>query len=142
MLVFGDHKPWLGDGNSVYRELGVDLNPVTWEGFTNYYATPYLLWANDAAEELLGHEISGEGPALSPGFLMKLVFDQLGWQGDRYMQLSDRVYQLTPVMHTGGYYLEDGRFTSSPSAETSAVLRDLSWLEYYRDSRFSVPGNS
>lgn len=140
LLVYGDHKPWLGDSNSVYQELGVDLNPGTWTGFTNYYSTPYLLWANEAAEEVLGHDISGEGPAVSPGFLMKLVFDQLGWQGDRYMQLSNQVYQLTPIVHTGGYYWENEAFTKVPGEAARAALQRLTWLEYYRDRYFTVSG--
>ena len=142
LLVYGDHKPWLGDNNSVYRELGVDLNPGTWTGFTNYYSTTYLLWANEAAEQVLGHDLSGEGPAVSPGFLMKLVFDQLGWQGDRYMQLSNQVYQLTPIMHTGGYYWENEAFTKAPGEAVKTALQRLTWLEYYRDRYFTAPGIS
>ena len=39
LLVFGDHKPWLGYGNSAYQELGVNLDLATEEGFYNYYST-------------------------------------------------------------------------------------------------------
>ena len=42
LVAFGDHKPWLGEGNSVYEMLGIDLDVSTLEGFYNYYATPYI----------------------------------------------------------------------------------------------------
>ena len=139
MLVYGDHKPWLGDGNSVYHELGVDLKLTEETGFINYYSTTYLIWANDAARALLGSDLSGEGPTVSPGYLMKVLFDQLGWPGDRYMQLSAQTWQRLPVIHTGGYYFEDGLYTRAPGEQADLALRDLRWLEYYRDKHFAVP---
>lgn len=51
IVLFGDHKPWLGDNSSVYAELGIDLNYTDpEEGFRNYYGTRYLIWANDAGQ--------------------------------------------------------------------------------------------
>ena len=26
IVVFGDHNPWLGDGNAVYKAMGLDLD--------------------------------------------------------------------------------------------------------------------
>ncbi len=57
LVAFGDHKPWLGDGSSAYAELGINLDTGSEEGFLNYYSTRYFIWANDAAEEVLGHSI-------------------------------------------------------------------------------------
>jgi hypothetical protein len=55
VLVFwGDHLPYLGDGQQGYRELG---SPVTagQDGQTPLvaYETPYVIWANDAAAQAL-----------------------------------------------------------------------------------------
>src|SRR5699024_8352079 len=73
LVVFGDHKPWLGYNNSGYQELGVNLDTSTAEGFYNYSGTRYLIWANDAAREVLGNDFQGEGPDVSSCFLMNLV---------------------------------------------------------------------
>ena len=73
LVLFGDHNPWMGDGNALYNLLGIDLNQSTETGFLNYYATRYIIWANDAAKTVLGRDISGQGPDLSPGFLMNQV---------------------------------------------------------------------
>lgn len=60
LVAFGDHKPWLGEGNSVYEMLGIDLDVSTLEGFYNYYATPYIMYANDAAKQITGNQFVGE----------------------------------------------------------------------------------
>ncbi|MGN1300952.1 MAG: LTA synthase family protein, partial [Clostridia bacterium] len=70
LILFGDHNPWLGDNNSVYSMLGINLNLDTEEGFYNYYCTPYIIWANDAAKDVLDKDFVGEGPTISPCFLM------------------------------------------------------------------------
>ena len=41
VVAFGDHKPWLGEENSVYEMLGIDLDVSDLEGFYDYL---YLLY--------------------------------------------------------------------------------------------------
>ena len=60
LVLFGDHKPWMGNGGSVYEEMGIDFDTSTLAGFRNYYATPYLIWANRAAKEVLGADFTGQ----------------------------------------------------------------------------------
>lgn len=80
LVLFGDHKPWAGNNASVYDELGIDLYLSTLEGLRSRYSTPYLIWANSAAKEVLGRDFVGEGDDFSACFLMPKVFDSCGWQ--------------------------------------------------------------
>ncbi|MCD8240554.1 MAG: LTA synthase family protein [Oscillospiraceae bacterium] len=138
LIVFGDHKPWLGNANAVYEELGVDLDQSTEEGFYNYWSTRYLIWANDAAKAALGFEFLGTGPSLSPYFLMSHLFDLLGWDGDAYMQAVAPVYQALPVLHdTGVYITADGTFTRTLTETQSALLERYRTLQYYRGTEFT-----
>ncbi len=137
LVVFGDHKPWLGDGNSVYTALGVDLSQSTDESIYNYWSTPYLIWANDAAEEVIGHELVGEGPTVSPCFLMDVLFEQLGWTGDAYMQAARVCREELPVVQTSGLYLTaDGALIHELDDEQMALVRQLEQLAYYRRHHF------
>ena len=103
------------------------------EGFYNYFGTRYMIWANDAAKSALGKDFSGEGPDISPCFLMNLLFEQCGWGGgSEYMQLTSEVMNESTVAHVYGYYLEDGNFTSTPSQGTSSALSKLKIAQYYR----------
>jgi len=133
VVIFGDHNPWLGNSNSVYDELGVNIDTSTEEGFYNYYSTRYVIWANDAAKEALGFDFTGEGPDLSPCYLMNLLFKLCGWgKGPAYMQLANEVFALTPVLNTGGFYVENGRVTDAPSEKLAAELQKLNIAQYYR----------
>ena len=133
LVLFGDHKPWLGDGSSVYTETGLD--PVG--DLTDGYQTPYLFWANDAAREALGHDMTGDAPTISPCFLMNELFKQLGWEGPSYMQYTDTVRDRLPVIHTSGRYLVDGTVTDTLSADDQAILDEFRCVQYYYRRNFT-----
>ena len=133
LVVFGDHKPWLGNGNSVYHALGVNLDQDTPEGFYNYWSTRYLIWANGAAEAALGRDIAGEGPDISPCFLMNVLFERLGWTGDAYMQAADQCRAEVPVVHSHGARLTAaGELTTQLPPEQAETARRFLCLSYYR----------
>lgn len=137
LVLFGDHNPWLGDGNSVYHKLGIELDFSTEEGFLNYYSTRYLIWANPAAKEALGRDISGTGPSISPNFLMNQVFEACGWDGPAYLQAISPVADRVPVLHTSGRFVENGLVTDTLTPEGQALAEDYRNLEYYWRKNFS-----
>lgn len=131
LLLYGDHLPGLGEANSVYDELGVNFDRSTEQGFLNYYRTPYLIWANDAARELLGSELRGEAPMVSPSYLMSVLFDALGWQGSAWMQFTRSIREELPVLHAKNYYYENGSFTASLSQAGEKLRHDYACAQYY-----------
>lgn len=137
IVLFGDHMPWMGDANSVYKTLGIDLDVSTETGFYNYYATRYLIWANDAAKAALGKDFSGTGPDLGPYFLMDEVFRQCGWEGPAFMQsarqLADRVGVIS---RPTGLFVENGMVTPALSPEGQALLDDYNMVQYYYRKHF------
>lgn len=131
IVLFGDHMPWLGDGNAVYNALGINLDFSTEEGFYNYYSTRYLIWANDAAKDALGGGFTGEGPRMGPYFLMNQVFRLAGWQGPAFMQATQQVMDQVPVMsRPTGLYVEDGVLTDTLTPENQALVDDYNMLQY------------
>ena len=139
LVLFGDHKPWGGNGNSAYQELGVTFDLSTTEGFYDYYSTPYLIWANSAAKEVLDNDFVGDGGDFSPAFLMTELFDQCGWEGPAFMQLSRLMREITPMVHGQDLYLVDGAVTDTLEAEDSSFLQAFLGAQYYRENRV-VPG--
>lgn len=137
LILFGDHNPWMGDGNSVYTAMGVDFDMSTQEGFLNYYSTRYLIWANDAAKEALGSDFQGEGPDIGPYFLMNELFRLCGWDGPAYMQAIDDTAAQVPVVHTSGRYLENGVLTDSLTQEGAALVSEYKNLQYYWRNHFA-----
>ena len=137
LVLFGDHKPWLGNDNSVYTELGVSFDVSTLEGMKNYYATPYLIWANSAAKTVLGQEFVGEGGDFSPCFLMPKLFDECGFEGSAFMQLAREMRDVSPLLHTRGYFMKDGQLVTELEQEEYRFYRRFIGAQYYRE-KYSV----
>ena len=115
VVLYGDHRPWLGDGASAAKELGVNMNPSDEPGFMNYYSTEFLVWANDAAKRVTGDVYSGRGQAISAGYLFPSVFDLLGWEGSSYCAYLNECRSTLPVVTSNGYYIFNNEFVI-PSA--------------------------
>lgn len=123
LILYGDHKPWLGDGESAYAQLGIDLNSPTAQANHEMHTTPYVIWANDAAKATLGNDFVGVGGDMSPTFLMNKVFSLAGWGGDAYMKLANEAMAETSVIN-------------ARTQSGDAVYR-LRIAEYYRRRNFN-----
>ena len=130
LVAFGDHKPWLGEGNSVYEMLGIDLDVSTLEGFYNYYATPYIMYANDAAKQITGNQFVGEGADLAPNYLMNELFEKLGYDRPAFMKITDLV-RKTITAHSGDIFMENGEVVDKLSDEDQQVWDQYKKYEYY-----------
>lgn len=139
LVLFGDHKPWGGNGNSAYHEAGADFSLTTLDSFYQYYATPYLIWANPAAREKLGGDRTGDGGDFSPCFLMDKVFDLCQWDGPGFMQLGRQMRAVTPLLHVRGLYLDNGALTDALPGDAGEFLKKYLWAQYYREQEI-VPG--
>ena len=131
LVFFGDHKPTLGNANSIYAELNMDLNRSTDEGFRNFYSTPYWIWMNDTAKEALNTDPAGQGPDIGPYYLMAQVFEVCGWTGPSYLQYQQELRQVLPAIHAEGTYLENGVWTKELSENSQKLLEKQEIMEYY-----------
>lgn len=130
VLIYGDHNPLFTD-NAVYAEAGISFDMSSEKGFMDYYSTPYMIWANEAAKELLGNDFTGTGPVISPGYLMGVLFEQLGWKGSAYMQFTESLREKLPVIHQNEYYFDGDSFSLQLSEQGEAALRDYEYVQYY-----------
>lgn len=133
LLFFGDHKPWLGDQSSTYAALGIDFTSQTDASFYNYYTTEYTIWANEAAQAVLGVDFSGTGPTVSPCFLMNVLFDKCGWDGPGYRKLTSEVMERMPIVHSTGRCLIDGTlvYQKDLTLEDQELLRKMKYAQFY-----------
>ena len=102
----------------------------------NYYSTRYLIWANDAAKELTGSEFIGEGPDISPCYLMGELFTLLGWDGPAYMKYMNDTASVLPVININGFYLEDGQVVDSLEGEALSALERTDFVQFYLRKNF------
>jgi len=136
-LIFGDHMPWLGNMSTVYREVGINIDMSSEEGFYNYYSTPYIIYANDAAKQVLGNDFKGDGGSFSPGFLMGELFSLCSWQGDGYMQALRALQARIDVINTPTrLFRENGVLTMDLSPAGEEAFQRLRMMELYRLNNF------
>jgi len=130
LILFGDHNPLLGDGNTGFEMLGIDLELSDIEGAKNYYQTPYVIYANDAAKKALGKDFKGEGDTISPMFLMNEFFEYAGLEGSAYMNYLSDVKEKYNVINP--VYLKRGnKFILRSEAKDLDIIRDRQFVEYY-----------
>ena len=128
ICVFGDHNPWLGDAQSVYAELGINLDLTTQDGLRNYYQTEYLIWGNNAAKEILNNNFTGHNDtAISPCFLMNVLFEELGYEGPSYMKYMNDFMKTTPIITSSNIGIKNGILTTFSEDE----LKNLDFINYY-----------
>lgn len=136
LILFSDHLPWMGDSNIYYDEMGMDISGDTEESFLRHYTTEYLIWANDAAKEVLDCDFVGEGPTISPCYLMNEAFDLMGWEGPAFMQAMDELREVFPVVTIHGCYIVDGEFTDAIPAQRQDLFDRFLYLQYYWTHEF------
>jgi len=135
VVLFGDHKPWLGNDDIGYKMLGIDIDMKTPQGMVNYYETPYVIWGNDSAKEVYGDVFKGQGNTISPNFLMPELFNLMGLKGNEYMQYINDLKQSVDVLNKV-YYKENGEYTNKLSKENEELLKQFTNVEFYYSHNF------
>lgn len=138
LVMFGDHLPWMGDGNVFYEELGIDVDINDRESFRTRFETEYLIWANDAAKEILGNDFVGEGPTVSPHYLMNLVFEQCGFEGPAYMQAMSDIMETLNVVTSNNFLMVGETLVAENelSKEQEELYRQYLYLQHYWRNEF------
>lgn len=135
VLLFGDHNPALGIEGAGYDMLGINTDLGTEEGFVNYYETPYILWGNDAAKQVLDKDFLGNGNDVSPNFLMAEMFDYLGWNGNEYLQYINKFKESVTVLNKLKFK-EDGIYTDILTLDNQELYKNYMNVEYYYSHNF------
>lgn len=137
LILFGDHMPWLGNNASIYETVGIDLDLSKKESFQNYYSTPYIVWANDAAKKMCGNDFEGDGGNIGAYMLMSRVFEMAGWKGDEFNQyLTEAGKDILAVSTTGAVFDADGGFTYDPSGTLLDKVNEFKKMQFYRKKNF------
>ncbi len=138
LLFYGDHKPTFGTGNCYYEQMGINAQERSMEGCKNLYTTPYFIWANDAAKELLELDFSAQGNTISPAFLMAELFEFCGWEGPAWMQYQRQVRSTISVFHRDRIFMVDGSLTDILTPEAQAVYDEFAIVQYYERTTLHV----
>lgn len=135
-IAFGDHNPALGqETDGAYKDLDIDVGAGELSGYLNRCRTPYILWANRALKEKMQKPFVGEGPDLSPQYLMNYTFRYLGWTGPKYMHIMEEKLPEVTVVNDQ-VIKNEGRYLFSKDEEFDAVQQFVKSLDYYNNKHF------
>ena len=137
LILFGDHMPGLGDRESAYAEAEINFDLATDAGFYNHYTTPYVIWANDAAKQVLGNDFVGDGPTIGTNFLMNLFFEQAGYTGNAYTQYTTQLMHEMQDIHSTGIVVQDGQVCRELTPEQQTVVDEFYDVQYYWRRNFN-----
>ncbi|WP_147534140.1 LTA synthase family protein [Bacillus marasmi] len=136
IILFGDHNPWLADNNTIYEKLGIDLDTSNEEGFYNYYNTPYLIWGNDSANQVLNNDLNDKGPTIGPHFLMNVFFDYAGYEGNEFMKQANEVRSVVDAIHSSGRYVQSKELTEKLPSDSQKKVNEFLHSQYYWKNHF------
>lgn len=131
IMFYGDHNPWLGEGNSAYNMMNINLDMHSTQGYKNYYETPYIIWANQKAKKALNNKFVGEGPDFSPMYLLPEFFKQASIKGDSYMQYIQDLQDNISVFGNDKFCV-DNRYVDTLNKNQKKVYNNYKIVEYYR----------
>lgn len=137
LIMFGDHSPSMGENNILFKMFDINNDKSSSEGIYNTYSTPYIVWGNDAAKNLIGKDFKGQIRDLEPAFLMSEIFKYIGWEGNQYNQFLTNTTERFSIlkehwMCVDGKYMdlnnfEDNDYDNNIKTEIHKFLN----MEYY-----------
>lgn len=131
LVLFGDHNPWLGNENFVYKEMGINLDFSQGNGLYNYFSVPYIIYTNDAAKKMTENYEVGYGGDFGMMYLMNKVFEINGWQGNEFMKASNDMKESFDIITNIGLYRENGVLSPDTSSEATDKYNKFRIIQYY-----------
>ena len=132
LVFFGDHLPYLGDNQVGYAELGMTAEPC-WDELGSYQ-TPFVIWANNAAYDMLDWSSIAELPdTISAAFLGAAVTELTG-HATSWFSFLNELRQEYPVVNGLTAVRPDGSVQSFDSTELNRPESIQKWRQwsYYK----------
>lgn len=141
LAFWGDHLPYLGDNQLAYAQLGSEVALPESERVNTVcsYETPYVIWANDAAAQVLDWESAVESldlpetNRLSASFLGAALLELTG-RGEEspWFAFLNQLRRELPVVQKKTYMTMDGTFTSQLTSDQQAMIDQWRQWSYYK----------
>ena len=141
LAFWGDHLPYLGDNQLGYAALGSEVSLPEEERSDPLcsYETPYVIWANDAAAEVLDWDAAvdaldlPENHELSASFLGAALVELTGRTGESpWFDFLNQLRRELPVVQKKTYLTMDGTYTKIISSEQEQLIDQWRKWSYYK----------
>lgn len=141
LAFWGDHLPYLGDNQLAYAQLGSKVGLPEEERVNTLcsYETPYVIWANDDAAQVLdwGSAVESldlpETNRLSASFLGAALLELTG-RGEEspWFSFLNQLRRELPVVQKKTYMTMDGTFTPLLTSDQQKMIDQWRQWSYYK----------
>ncbi len=136
LVYFGDHLPFLGNDFAGYKAMNYNVGTSgSIEEYLNTYETPYFIWSNKSAKDLLrqqGKDVPvGEAPLISSNYLNTELLNYIGMKDCGYFDYLNEKKSSLPVITNRFYKTCDGKFTENLSDKDKKTVSEYRNLQYY-----------
>ena len=122
IVMFGDHQPPITT-DFYDTQFGKSVNDLTPEEKTNYYSTPYVIWANYDIEEA---ELD-----MSANYLSSYVANLAGLQLTGYNKYLLDLQKTIPVISAACYTDKDGNvYDLDEKSKYSDLIEEYQIVQY------------
>ncbi len=134
LVFFGDHRPALLEGTTLYEALGMQFHQEgDGETVIDAYRTPYLLYANEAYAGSCDFQALSLPSEISSSYLGAAVYELTGLKGsDPYFDTLTDIRRELPVICHGYYRLSDGSIVSQLTPKQTQMYTLLDNWKFYR----------
>ncbi len=141
VVFFGDHLPQFDEDFNAYDYLGYDVTAEDGdlESYHNRYSTPYMIWSNPAAKQLITDNgkapFVGDAGDISANFLPGVLLDYIGAGMPRYFAFTQHIMERSEVIGSD-YFVVDGKKLNTVPDEIYREYMDYRILQYYNLKRY------
>lgn len=140
-VYFGDHLPGFPGGLELFKKLeyGIDIDG-TIEERINLYKTPFFIWENEAAKEIVDIQknmqncsLSNEEITMNASFLGATLTELLGYENiSPFFTFVNELRKEYPVVTNQGYMDANGNYTQEISNRAQECVDTLKGWVYYK----------
>ncbi len=142
-IYYGDHLPFLGYNNRGFNLINYDVSGNTLDSARRLYSTPYVIWANNQAKELLDKEFidslkSFDKETINASYLGAILLGMLDLEKeDVFFNFINELKHKMPIIQRDFLCLkQDDNFTLKYPNEVNDESYDLyKYFIYYNNTK-------
>jgi len=134
VIFFGDHLPYFDSELQSYQDIGYDITANNLDSLKLKYTTPYIIWGNDAAKELIvsqgGTVLTGQSNDISSNYLGLELLKYINMDLPPFFHFLNKLQNEINII-TPYYYSLNNTFSLELPKELNDLLDDYKIWEYY-----------
>ncbi len=138
LIMFGDHLPYLDEGELIYEKLGLDIKSDSYMAFEKRYSTDYVIVGNSAYLKKNIPAIKGhQKTVISSNYLAIKLFQYMNMELPPFFAVSEELMQYAPIISNKHIGTSAG-FDEILPEEFQSKFDEFKILQYFNLKEYRV----